>query len=177
MARSVFGGADYTAYPVYYGALPALWAPVVLGDADNRTAVRMTATMLGSYGAVVALKRLVRRPRPVAVHDWVIRRPAFPGGRDLDTWSWPSGHATLAAAVVGTLAFRHQRAAVTVPAVIWAGAVGGSRIWLGVHYPSDVLSGWALGAGMAWVVHQMRKNDEAGSLSEQPVFRFTIPLG
>ena len=46
---------------------------------------------------------------------------------------------------------------VAVPAFSWAGAVGYSRMHLGVHYPSDFLVGAAVGAGSAWLGHWLNK--------------------
>jgi membrane-associated phospholipid phosphatase len=70
--------------------------------------------------------------------------------------SLPSGHATMSTVVIGTivvLAWAGRgvlaRAAMVVAAVAWIGAVGATRVYLGVHWVSDVLAGWAVGA--AWL--------------------------
>jgi undecaprenyl-diphosphatase len=70
--------------------------------------------------------------------------------------SLPSGHATMATVVIGTLvvlawAGRSVRARVvmTVAAVLWVGAVGATRIYLGAHWFSDVVAGWLVGS--AWL--------------------------
>jgi undecaprenyl-diphosphatase len=70
--------------------------------------------------------------------------------------SLPSGHATMSTVVVGTivvLAWAGRgvlaRAAMVAAAAAWIGAVGATRVYLGVHWVSDVLAGWAVGA--AWL--------------------------
>jgi undecaprenyl-diphosphatase len=70
--------------------------------------------------------------------------------------SLPSGHATMSTVVIGTivvLAWAGRgvlaRAAIVVAAAAWIGAVGATRVYLGVHWVSDVLAGWAVGA--AWL--------------------------
>jgi membrane-associated phospholipid phosphatase len=175
--RLVFGLADYTAYPIYYLILPAVWTPVVLGNVGSETAVRLTAGMVGSFALVTGLKHLVGRERPVAVHAWVRGRPQYPGGEHLDRYSMPSGHSAIAAAIAATLSLQYPRWEVVAPATVWALAVGGSRPWLGVHYPSDVVAGWALGVGAALIVHELRNNRGSKSFGESPLFRFAIPLG
>jgi membrane-associated phospholipid phosphatase len=175
--RLVFGLADYTAYPVYYAILPVVWAPVALAGVDSDTAVQLTAGMIGSYALVKGLKHLVGRERPVAAHSWVKGRPQYPGGEHLDRYSMPSGHSAMAAAIAATLSLRYPQWEVVAPATLWALAVGGSRPWLGVHYPSDVVAGWALGVGAALIVHELRNNRDSESFGESPLFRFAIPLG
>ena len=68
-------------------------------------------------------------------------------------FSFPSGHATLSMVAYGVLAVlvgrtrlpRWLRSVVIFGLGILVGLIGISRVWLGVHYPSDVLAGWALG--------------------------------
>jgi membrane-associated phospholipid phosphatase len=70
--------------------------------------------------------------------------------------SLPSGHATMSVVVVGTIVVlawagrgAWARAAMVAAAAAWIGAVGATRVYLGVHWVSDVLAGWAVGA--AWL--------------------------
>ena len=70
------------------------------------------------------------------------------------TFSFPSGHAmgsaTLACVLIALSWHSRWRWLVAVPAVVFVGAVGFSRVYLGVHYPSDIVAGWA--AATAWAV-------------------------
>ncbi|HEX8394834.1 MAG TPA: phosphatase PAP2 family protein [Longimicrobium sp.] len=70
------------------------------------------------------------------------------------TYSFPSGHAmgsmALAAAVVALLWPTRWRWPAIVVGAVFTGLVGLSRVYLGVHFPSDVLAGWS--ASLAWVV-------------------------
>lgn len=100
-----------------------------------------------------SLKLVYDRPRPDVVEHLVSTHTA----------SFPSGHATMSAVVYLTLASLIvrlvERAAVRVYvlciAVLLTALVGLSRVYLGVHWPSDVAAGWALGAAWAsfcWLV-------------------------
>jgi undecaprenyl-diphosphatase len=101
-------------------------------------------------GAAVSgsLKRFFERPRP-AVGSALA---------EVFTSSFPSGHSMLSAVVylvLGTMLARMEcRRAIKIyfigVAVLLATLVGLSRIYLGVHYPSDVLGGWT--AGLAWAI-------------------------
>lgn len=71
--------------------------------------------------------------------------------------SFPSGHASLAFSAAASLSIQCKKWYVTVPAYIWAASVGYSRIYLGVHYPSDVLGGAAVGIGSAYLAHWLNK--------------------
>ena len=105
----------------------------------RRAALRGLAGMaIASPAANVLAKRLVRRTRP--------ERPLLPVGRVARpprTTSFPSGHAASAAAFATGVAL--EVPALAVPVGGLAAAVGASRVVSRVHYPSDVLAGFALG--------------------------------
>ena len=91
------------------------------------------------------LKELVGRPRPQFAE----------GGAELDSLSFPSGHAsgvatlvTVALVVAWPLLSRAGRRRALAAGVLLALLVGCTRMWLGVHFLSDVVGGWAL--GVAW---------------------------
>lgn len=105
------------------------------------------ATLTGVLGGAL-LKRLFRRPRPTLV----------PHLSEVFTTSFPSGHSMMATLVYMTLgvilASAVRRRAMKVYALslamLLSAAVGASRVLLGVHYPTDVLAGWA--AGLSWAL-------------------------
>lgn len=100
-------------------------------------------SMVGAANLSWLLKALVNRPRPMLWPRLVQDYGA----------SFPSGHSVYAAAfacVFIILCWRTKwRAIVFVLALVWMFLMGLSRVYLGVHFPSDVLGGWAL--GWAWV--------------------------
>jgi len=71
--------------------------------------------------------------------------------------SFPSGHTSVAFASATSLYLAYPKWYVAVPAFAWAASVGYSRMYLGVHYPSDVLAGAVIGAGSAWLMYKANK--------------------
>jgi membrane-associated phospholipid phosphatase len=69
--------------------------------------------------------------------------------------SFPSGHTSQAFAIATTLTLEYKKWYVVVPAYLWAGCVGYSRMYLGKHYPSDVLAGAVVGAGSSYLSHMI----------------------
>ena len=111
------------------------------------------------------LKQYYARPRPDLVdHLDAVHTASFPSGHALVT---TVAYLTLAAIVIGYLETRRARAYVLGVAVLVAVMVGVSRVYLGVHWPSDVAAGWALGAAWAsftWlVVHMLQRRKNRGS--------------
>jgi undecaprenyl-diphosphatase len=112
----------------------------------TRTAAMLAIMMLGVAGLDVALKHAFHRPRPIAFF-----------GATPSTYSFPSGHALGSLCFYGILAAilaKHARGQVAkfciwMTAVFLVGMIGFSRIYLGVHYPSDVIAGYC--AAVVWV--------------------------
>lgn len=99
-------------------------------------------------------------------HIFLIPRPADPRIRvlrpvDPPTPSFPSGHAQNGVAVWGFLASRVRRAIGWLAAIFIIFLIGFSRVWVGVHYPQDILGGWVLGilflALFLWLLPQAER--------------------
>lgn len=111
-----------------------------------RTALFVTVSILGGWALSSAMKLGIARPRPEVVQHLV----------EVSDMSFPSGHAMLSAITYLTLGAMlsrlEERASLRyffpLVAVVLTLIIGLSRIYLGVHYPTDVLGGWA--AGMVW---------------------------
>jgi undecaprenyl-diphosphatase len=110
--------------------------PLLLGGAIAGVAERALITLVASHLVVQLVKRTVGRPRPsrALVRTALVAEP--------DRFSFPSGHATAAMSVAFVYASAYPSLA--LPLVALAGAVGISRVFLGVHYPGDVLIGQLL---------------------------------
>lgn len=147
-ATRVFGTADASAYPVFVAAPLALWGSMITDHVSQGDALAGTVALAAGFGTTMVLKRIVGRPRPYAVIDGFSARSDYSGSRGLsETASFPSGHATLAGIIATGAALLIRHPAATAGAALWAGTVSVSRVWLGVHYPTDVLTGVALGSG------------------------------
>ena len=126
--------------------LVAVALVVLAGARDRAGALQLAVGGAGAACWVVLLKSLLERDRPLLVSRLV----------EVTGFSYPSGHTLAAAAIYTTLAIvacrgvapGWPRGAVLAAAGAIILAVGASRVYLGVHYPSDVLAG--LLAGLAW---------------------------
>ena len=116
---------------------------------QHRLALGLLTAILSSTVMLIGLKALIARPRPPA--------PFF--AYHETWWSFPSGHATLAMTLYGFLALLICRSGASKPlrligiacttAIILV--IGFSRLYLGVHYPSDVIAGYTVGAFAIWL--------------------------
>lgn len=122
---------------------------------DKKMGEYLLLSLYTGIGVNGVLKDLVRRPRPFLT-------PAFKDLRYVqldgplvntvhlrDSFSFPSGHAQCAGAFFGGIALWKPKASRTVCCILLIAAVMLSRLYLGVHFPTDVLAGAALGFALA----------------------------
>jgi len=125
---------------IWYVLIPAL--PLIYGAPAARPAIVMAGT--GALGVAIyaLLKRVFVRERPFITHA-AISRAAVP----LDRYSFPSGHTLHAVSFTWQVCAHFPELAwVLVPVAL---LIAASRVVLGLHYPSDVLAGAAVGAALA----------------------------
>jgi len=131
------------------GAAPAA-AVVAWLRGDRRLAARLFAAGVMTWGASKVVKRVTRRPRPVALLDGARVR-----GREAAGLGFPSGHAGVAVAL-GVAAWHRLDCRGRLTAALLMPIVGGTRIYVGARLPLDTLSGAALGltldALVEWVL-------------------------
>jgi undecaprenyl-diphosphatase len=109
------------------------------------TLLPVAAAVLLAEPVAIALKGLVGRARPPVADPGFDALTTIPASA-----SMPSGHALTAFAAAGVVAALHPR--LRVPALAAAGLVALSRVYLGVHFPSDVVAGAVAGLAVAALV-------------------------
>jgi len=148
------GGVETARIVTFFGDAAFIYPATLLAAGILVTRGRRVSAMLFAASVVggglldLILKAVYERPRPQLV------APLVP----VASWSFPSGHATLATVFFGGLAAvvfhvtrsRTARAAAAAIAVVAAGCIAFSRVYLGVHWISDVAAGALL--GLFWVV-------------------------
>jgi membrane-associated phospholipid phosphatase len=133
-------------------AVPVAAGASLIAGSDLDPAVRLAASELGAGAAVYLLKFAIRRPRPYVGLSGVEARVEIPE-IDHDPYSLPSGHAAVSFALATSTSLSYPRWYVIAPTYAWAATTALSRVWHGVHYPSDVALGAAMGTGVAVLVH------------------------
>jgi membrane-associated phospholipid phosphatase len=131
---------------------------LVGGIITNDKKMRQNALYVASSSAVNALvtmliKKVVKRPRPFLANVKInaVYQPSH--------YSFPSGHTSTSFTTASALSQAYPKWYVVVPSYLWAGSVSFSRLYLGVHYPTDVAAGALLGTGTAFSLRSMRRVD------------------
>jgi undecaprenyl-diphosphatase len=147
VALAVARGATYTGTGIIPYVLVAL-AGIIVGRSPRQRAVA-AAVCVGCLAAAQAVRfgvmSLVSRPRPATV-EWATHASG---------WSFPSGHTTTSAITAGLLILAvlarapRGRCALALLIGCWGMLVGLSRVYLGVHWFSDVLGGWLF--ALSWL--------------------------
>ena len=114
------------------------------------TAAAMVAASVTGNIVVELVKLQVARPRPdIVAHLVTVTHMSFPSGHSANS---AIVYLTLAGLASQVTRDRATRAYLLVVAILLVGAIGCSRVYLGVHWPSDVLAGWSFGTlwPLAW---------------------------
>lgn len=150
--------------PLMIGTPVVLYAygvlPIALFDDTNagfnhaaETGLQLAVASAATYGITLIAKELAGRERPYLAYPECIN-----GYKTDSDGSWPSGHAAGSAALATTLSLRYPVWYVVAPSVLYALYTGFARMHLGMHYLTDVLTGFVVGTGIALIVNEF--NDD-----------------
>ena len=145
----VMSAATFVGLPVVIIALAAIVAVAAWVKGQHRIAYAMIASVVALGGNSI-LKHVVHRTRPDTM---------YVANMKIHSYSFPSGHAFGAVVIYGLLAYlAYTHLPAPYNLILSTGLVcliiliGISRVFLGAHFPSDVLAGWALGAACLFLI-------------------------
>jgi membrane-associated phospholipid phosphatase len=143
----------YSSSPVSFGT-PVLMCGIGLLKHDSlliRQSIYIGSSVVLTAILTTIAKYSINRARPFVTYPEIEKVTG--GGSP----SFPSGHTSDAFALATSVSLSYPKWYIIGPSFAWAGAVGYSRMDLGVHYPSDVIAGAILGAGCAWLTFKVNK--------------------
>lgn len=118
---------------------------------DKKRSLCLAESFIANVTLTHFLKKAINRKRPGETDpSFVVLTPA--GSR-----SFPSGHTSEAFSMATSLSLEIPKWYVIAPAYTFASLVGYSRMYLGAHYPGDVIAGALLGTSTAWLTHHLNK--------------------
>lgn len=135
-------------------AAPATLLVAGLASHDKtmtKKALYVTETIATAQAVTWIMKLSIGRDRPF-VNDTTFIPVIYAKNK-----SFPSGHAAEAFSMATSLTIAYPRWFVAIPAYSWACVISYSRLYLGVHYPTDVIAGAILGSGSAWLMYKVNK--------------------
>jgi undecaprenyl-diphosphatase len=148
-------GRDFTALGGM-GVLTVLTLGVIgylLLEGKRRLALVVVLASVGALSLSTGLKHSIDRSRPDLVpHGSIVYTKSFPSGHSMQA---AATYLTLAALLAGVQRRRRNKTYLVAIAVFITVLVGVSRVYMGVHWPTDVLAGWTAGAAWAllcWLV-------------------------
>lgn len=148
-------GFSSSAKPLSVG-IPGVMLAVSLLNKDSaltRQSIELVGSVVLTTIATEAIKIVINRDRPYRKYPLEI----FPYDGSENGKSFPSAHVSLSFATATSLALVYQKWYITAPAFVWAAGVGYSRLYQGEHYPSDVLTGAAVGIAGAYASHWLQR--------------------
>lgn len=112
-----------------------------------KDAVYIGSSVVEAISVSFAVKQLTDRPRPYMKYPEIIH----PYGGHTDSSSFPSNHTAVAFSLATSLSLTYPKWYVIAPSAAWACGVGIARVNQGLHYPTDVIGGAAIGVGCAFL--------------------------
>lgn len=149
----VWKGLTSSAYPLSVATPVGVWIDGAI-EHNKKTeykAYEIAGSVIIAAGATEALKIIFNRKRPDEKYNDVYPYQYETGH------SFPSGHASLAFATATSVSLEYKNWYIVVPAYAWAVGVGYSRLYLGEHYPTDIIGSAFTGAGSAIISHWISK--------------------
>ena len=122
---------------------------------DENSSVLMGLSEVMTTGVVFGVKNLVNRKRPFES----LKEVNYDNSKFLlDRYSFPSGHTAMAFSMATSLTLRYPDKPLLISGMyLYSSIIALGRIYLGVHYPTDVLAGMLIGSGSAAIIYSLRK--------------------
>jgi len=151
---SIMRGFTNSSYPIGIAAPLSLLAAGYIKKDKHLKYKGWEAAGSLAIAAIITegLKHTINRDRPYIKYPNKI----YPNSIENDP-SFPSGHASVAFATATTLTLEFKKWYVAVPAYAWAAGIGYSRMYLGQHYPTDIIGSAVVGSGSALLSHWLNK--------------------
>ncbi len=143
-SKGLAGSAYYIAAGV--PSAMALYGILAKEELLTRNGIYIGTTVIEAVAVSYGLKHLINRERPYKKYPEKIT-----GYGTESSPSFPSAHTAAAFSLATSLSISYPRWYVIAPSAAWATAVGLARINQGVHYPSDVIAGAAIGVGCGFL--------------------------
>lgn len=137
--------------------VPITMATVSLINDDDKllhSAGDMVISSALNFGVTYVLKHVINRERPFRKYPGIVFNKSL---KPINDPSFPSGHSSSAFNLASSLSLSYSKWYIVIPSFTYVSTVAYSRMYLGVHYPTDVLAGVVLGVGTAYLTYRINK--------------------
>lgn len=118
----------------------------------KRSSLYVTESIASASLVNLILKKIFKRKRPY------INDPTFIAVVPARNESFPSGHTAEAFSMASSMTFAYSKWYVIVPTFAWASLIAYARMYLGVHYPTDVFAGATVSSSLSWMMYNLNRD-------------------